>query len=93
MNNSDVANILKQDFERKEFIGVKTEIVLSSQGYVINDSKTCKSISNHILQGYVINDSKTCKSISNHILQDCVDNYDCLTDDKLEAIRSQVNNV
>nr|DAH00979.1 MAG TPA: hypothetical protein [Crassvirales sp.] len=46
-----------------------------------------------ISQGYVINDSKTCKSISNHILQDCVDNYDCLTDDKLEAIRSQVNNV
>lgn len=74
MNNSDVANILKQDLERKEFIGVKTEIVLSSQGYVINDSKTCKSI-------------------SNHSLQDCVDNYDCLTDDKLEAIRSQVNNV
>lgn len=74
MNNSDVANILKQDLERKEFIGVKTEIVLSSQGYGINDSKTCKSI-------------------SNHILQDCVDNYDCLTDDKLEAIRSQVNNV
>ena len=74
MNNSDVANILKQDLERKEFIGVKTEIVLSSQGYVINDSKTCKYI-------------------SNHILQDCVDNYDCLTDDKLEAIRSQVNNV
>lgn len=35
MNNSDVANILKQDLERKEFIGVKTEIVLSSQGYVI----------------------------------------------------------
>lgn len=74
MNNSDVANILKQDLERKELIGVKTEIVLSSQGYVINDGKTCKSI-------------------SNHILQDCVDNYDCLTDDKLEAIRSQVNNV
>ena len=40
MNNSDVANILKQDLERKEFIGVKTEIVLSSQGYVVNDSKT-----------------------------------------------------
>ena len=74
MNNSDVANILKQDLERKEFIGVKTEIVLSSQGYSINDSKTCESI-------------------SNHILQDCVDNYDCLTDDKLEAVRSQVNNV
>lgn len=74
MNNSDVTNILKQDLERKEFIGVKTEIVLSSQGYVINDSKTCKSI-------------------SNHIFQDCVDNYDCLTDDKLEAIRSQVNKV
>lgn len=74
MNNSDVANILKQDLERKEFIGVKTEIVLSSQGYVVNYSKTCKAI-------------------SNHILQDCVDNYDCLTDDKLEAIRSQVNNV
>lgn len=35
MNNSDVANILKQDLERKEFIGVKTEIVLSSQGYVV----------------------------------------------------------
>lgn len=74
MNNSDVANILKQDLERKEFIGVKTDIVLSSQGYIVNNSKTCKSI-------------------SNHILQDCVDNYDCLTDDKLEAIRSQVNNV
>ena len=40
MNNSDVANILKQDLERKEFIGVKTEIVLSSQGYVINDIPT-----------------------------------------------------
>lgn len=74
MNNSDVANILKQDLERKEFIGVKTEIVLSSQGYVVNASKTCKAI-------------------SNHILQDCVDNYDCLTDDKLETVRSQVNNV
>lgn len=35
MNNSDVTNILKQDLERKEFIGIKTEIVLSSQGYVI----------------------------------------------------------
>lgn len=74
MNNSDVANILKQDLERKEFIGVKTEIVLSSQGYVVNDSKTCKLV-------------------YNRILQDCFDNYDCLTDDKLEAIRSQVNNV
>ena len=74
MNNSDVANILKQDLERKELIGVKTDVVLSSQGYVVNDSKTCKSI-------------------SNYILQDCVDNYDCLTNDKLEAIRSQVNNV
>lgn len=74
MNNSDVANILKQDLERKELIGVKTDIVLSSQGYVVNDSKTYKSI-------------------NNHILQDCVDNYDCLTDDKLEAIRSQVNNI
>ena len=74
MNNSDVANILKQDLERKELIGIKTDVVLSSQGYVVNDSKTCKSI-------------------SNNILQDCVDNYDCLTDDKLEAIRSQVNNV
>lgn len=74
MNNSDVANILKQDLERKELIGVKTDIVLSSQGYVVNDIKTCKSI-------------------SNHILQDCVDNYDCLTDDKLETVRSQVNNI
>lgn len=74
MNNSDVANILKQDLERKELIGVKTDVVLSSQGYVVNNSKTCKSI-------------------SNYILQDCVDNYDCLTDDKLETIRSQVNNV
>ena len=74
MNNSDVANILKQDLERKELIGVKTDVVLSSQGYVVNDSKICKSI-------------------SNYILQDCVDNYDCLTDDKLEAIRSQVNNI
>ena len=73
MNNSDVANILKQDLERKEFIGVKTEIVLSSQGYVINNSKTCKSI-------------------SNHILQDCVNNYDCLTADKLETSRCQGNN-
>ena len=74
MNNSDVANILKQDLERKELIGVKTDVVLSSQGYVVNDSKTCKSI-------------------SNHILQDCVDNYDCLTNYKLEIVRSQVNNV
>ena len=74
MNNSDVANILKQDLERKELIGVKTDIVLSSQGYVVNDSKTCKSI-------------------SNHILQDCIDNYDCLTNDKLEAIRYQVNKI
>ena len=74
MNNSDVANILKQDLERKELIGVKTDVVLSSQGDVVNDSKTCKSI-------------------SNHILQDCVDNYDCLTNDKLETIRAQVNNV
>ena len=47
MNNSDVANILKQDLERKEFIGVKTEIVLSSQGYVVNDSKTCNEIIIH----------------------------------------------
>ena len=74
MNNSDVANILKQDLERKELIGVKTDVVLSSQGYVVNDSKTYKSV-------------------YNRILQDCVDNYDCLTDDKLETIRSQVNNV
>lgn len=74
MNNSDVANIIKQDLEKKELIGVKTNIVLSSQGYIVNDSETCKSI-------------------YNHILQDCIDNYDCLTDDKLEAIRSQVNNV
>ena len=74
MNNSDVANILKQDLERKELIGVKTDIVLSSQGYVVNNSKTCKSI-------------------SNHILQDCVDNYDRLTDDKVEADRSEVNNI
>ena len=74
MNNSDVANILKQDLERKELIGVKTDVVLSSQGYVVNNSKTYKSV-------------------YNHILQDCVDNYDCLTDDKLEAVRSQVNNV
>lgn len=74
MNNSDVGNILKQDLERKELIGVKTDIVLSSQGYVVNDSKTCKSI-------------------SNHILQDCIDNYDCLTDDKLEAVRLQVNKI
>ena len=74
MNNSDIANILKQDLEKKELIGVKTEIVLSSQGYVVNNSKICKAI-------------------SNHILQDCVDNYYCLTDDKLEAIRLQVNNV
>lgn len=74
MNNSDVANILKQNLEKKELIGVKTEIVLSSQGYVVNNSKTCKAI-------------------SNHILRDCVDNYDCLTDDKLEAIRLQENNV
>lgn len=74
MNNSDVANILKQDLEKKELIGVKTEIVLSSQGYVVNNSKTCKAI-------------------NNHILRDCVNNYYCLTDDKLEAIRLQVNNV
>lgn len=74
MNNSDVANILKHDLERKELISVKADVVFSSQGYVVNDSKTCESI-------------------SNHILQDCVDNYDCLTDYKLEAIRSQVNNV
>ena len=74
MNNSDVANILKQDLEKKELIGVKTEIVLSSQGYVVNTSKICKAI-------------------INNILRDCVDNYDCLTDDKLEAIRLQANNV
>ena len=74
MNNSDVANIIKQDLEKKELIGVKTNITLSSQGYIVNNSKICKSI-------------------YNHILQDCIDNYDCLTDDKLEAIRSQVNNV
>mgnify|MGYP007066962394 CR=1 FL=1 len=74
MNNSDVANILKQDLERKELIGVKTNIVLSSQGYVVNTSKIRKAI-------------------INNILQDCVDNYDCLTDDKLEAIRLQANNV
>ena len=74
MNNSDVANIIKQDLEKKELIGVKTNIVLSSQGYIVNNSKICKSI-------------------YNHILQDCIDNYDCLTDDKLAAIRSQVNNV
>ena len=66
MNNSDIANILKQDLEKKELIGVKTEIVLSSQGYVVNTSKICKAI---------------------------IDNYDCLTDDKLEAIRLQANNV
>ena len=74
MNNSDVANILKQDLEKKELIGVKTDIVLSSQGYVVNTSKIRKAI-------------------INNILQDCVDNYDCLTDDKLEAIRLQANNV
>lgn len=74
MNNSDVAKIIKQDLERKELIGVKTNIVLSSQGYIVNDSKICKSI-------------------YNHILQECIDNYDCLTDDKLEAIRSQVNKI
>lgn len=74
MNKSDVANIIKQDLEKKELIGVKTNIVLSSQGYIVNNSKTCKAI-------------------YNHILQDCVDNYDCLTDDKLEAIRSQVNRI
>lgn len=74
MNNSDVANILKQDLEKKELIGVKTEMVLSSQGYVVNTSKIRKAI-------------------INNILQDCVDNYDCLTDDKLEAIRLQANNV
>lgn len=72
MNNSDVANIIKQDLEKKELIGVKTNIVLSSQGYIVNDSKICKAI-------------------YNHMLQECIDNYDCLTDDKLEAIRSQVN--
>lgn len=74
MNNSDIANILKQDLEKKELIGVKTEMVLSSQGYVVNTSKIRKAI-------------------INNILQDCVDNYDCLTDDKLEAIRLQANNV
>ena len=74
MNNSDVANILKQDLERKELIGVKTNVVLSSQGYIVNNSKTCKAI-------------------YNHMLQDCIDNYDCLTDDKLETIRSQVNSI
>ena len=74
MNNSDVANILKQNLEKKELIGVKSEIVLSSQGYVVNTSKICKAI-------------------INNILRDCVDNYDCLTDDKLEAIRLQANNV
>ena len=74
MNNSDVANILKQDLERKELIGVKAKIVLSSQGYVVNTSKIRKAI-------------------INNILQDCVDNYDCLTNDKLEAIRLQANNV
>ena len=74
MNNSDIANILKQDLEKKELIGVKTEMVLSSQGYVVNTSKIRKAI-------------------INNILQDCVDYYDCLTDDKLEAIRLQANNV
>lgn len=74
MNNSDVANIIKQDLEKKELIGVKTNIVLSSQGYIVNNSNTCKSI-------------------YNRMLQDCIDNYDCLTDDKLEAIRSQVNKI
>ena len=72
MNNSDVANIIKQDLEKKELIGVKTNIVLSSQGYIVNNCETCKSI-------------------YNHMLQECVDNYDCLTDDKLETVRSQVN--
>lgn len=74
MNNSDVGYIVKQDLERKEFVSVKTNIVLSSQGYVVNESKTCKQI-------------------LNHILQDCADNYDCLTEDKMEAIRSQVDNI
>ena len=74
MNNSDVANILKQDLERKELISVKTKIVLSSQGYVVNSSKIRKAIINN-MQQY------------------CVDNYDCLTNDKLEAIRLQANNV
>lgn len=74
MNNSDVANIIKQDLEKKELIGVKTNIVLSSQGYIVNDSETCKAI-------------------YNHMLQECIDNYDCLTDDKLEIIRSQVNKI
>ena len=74
MNNSDVANVIKQDLERKESIGVKANIVLSSQGYIINDSKTCRSI-------------------YNHMLQECIDNHACLTDDKLDAIRSQVNKI
>lgn len=74
MNKRDVANIIKQDLEKKELVGVKTNIVLSSQGFIVNDSKTCKSI-------------------YNHILQECVDNYDCLTNDKLESIRSQANKI
>lgn len=74
MNSSDVANIIKHDLEKKELIGVKTNVVLSSQGYIVNNSKTCKAI-------------------YNHMLQECIDNYDCLTDDKLEAIRSQVNKI
>ena len=74
MNNSNIANIIKQKKKKKELIGVKTNIILSSQGYIVNNSKTCKAI-------------------YNHMLQDCIDNYDCLTDDKLEAIRSQVNKI
>lgn len=40
-NNDDLKNI-QDDLGKKELISVKTEVVLSSQGYLVNKNKECK---------------------------------------------------
>ena len=44
MYNSDDLNIIQEDLEKKELMSVKTEEVLSSQGYLVNESKKCNLI-------------------------------------------------
>ncbi len=40
-NNDDLKNI-QVDLGKKELLSVKTEVALSSQGYLVNNSKKCK---------------------------------------------------
>jgi len=49
MYNSDDLNIIQEDLEKKELMSVKTEEVLSSQGYLVNESKKCKRATVNIL--------------------------------------------